>query len=538
MPTLTMDGQSVTVPAGTTIIQAADQLGITVPRYCYHPGLTIAGNCRICLVEVETAPKLAIACATPVADGMVVHTGSDKTLTARQEVLELLLINHPLDCPVCDQAGECELQNYYMDHGLYDPRFREQKVKKKKATPIGPTVILDQERCILCSRCVRFCDEVSKTGELGIFHRGDSAALDVYPGKWLDNAYSGNVVDICPVGALTDRDFRFKARVWYLSSSPSVCPGCSRGCNIDIQFVLDRPYLANGARVMRLKPRYNAAVNQWWMCDEGRYGYQGIDQARLVQPVSRRGGPAMRTRWDLAMAELAQWVQESKADGSLAQWGVIPSPQLTSEELFLIKVLLQETLGMTCDGRVRETPGAADQFLMTADKSPNRRGLQALGLDGAGADGPALIERARAGALKVLYVFGHDLVRLYGEAVAQQVADRVLLIYQGSNENGTSRLAHLVLPSAVYAEKDGTFINGGGRVQRIVKAFEPLTGSRSDAEILQDLAQRLGAPLPAVAPAELWAAMARTVPAFRGLSYEAIGLQGAPMAAGETAAVR
>src|SRR3989338_3943604 len=293
MQTLTIDGRTVTVPPGTTIIQAADQLGITVPRYCYHPGLSIAGNCRICLVEVEQLPKLQIACYTPVADGMVVHTGSDKTLKARQEVLEFLLANHPLDCPVCDQAGESELQNYYMDHGRYEARFAEQKVKKtKKATPIGPTVMLDQERCILCSRCVRFTDEISKTSELGIFNRGDHAELDVAPGQALDNPYAGNVVDICPVGALTDRDFRFKARVWYLSSSPSVCPGCSRGCNIDIHYVLDRPYLADGARVMRLKPRYNPDVNQWWMCDEGRYAYKAIDQARLVQPTSRQNGAA------------------------------------------------------------------------------------------------------------------------------------------------------------------------------------------------------------------------------------------------------
>ncbi|MBI4227104.1 MAG: (2Fe-2S)-binding protein [Candidatus Omnitrophica bacterium] len=557
MPTLTIDGQQVTVPPGTTIIQAADQLGITIPRYCYHPGLSIAGNCRICLVEVEKAPKLQIACYTPVADGMVVHTGSDKTLKARQEVLEFLLANHPLDCPVCDQAGECELQNYYMDHGRYEARFLEQKVKKsKKATPIGPTVMLDQERCILCSRCVRFTDEISKTSELGIFHRGDHAELDVVPGRALDNAYAGNVVDICPVGALTDRDFRFKARVWYLSSSPSVCPGCSRGCNIEIHYVLDRPYLADGARVMRLKPRYNPAVNQWWMCDEGRYGYKAIDRARLVQPMGRTQGLSPQGTvpsadsvshplvWDLAMTEAAQHLQEAQTRNQLGQWGVLPSPQMTNEELFLARQLFQERLGVACDGRVAERPATGDNFLMTADKSPNRRGMAAIfseTTDQKGTvpqgDSPLLAERAAAGELKGLIVFDHDLVALYGEAVARTVAQRVFLIYVGSHDTATSRLAHLVLPSAVYAEKDGTFTNVDGRVQRIVKAFEPLSGARGGLEIVADLARRLGAAFPHTTAAEVFRAIGASVPAFQGLTYETLGAHGAPLATAEAVTV-
>ena len=272
--TLTIDGKQVTVPEGTTVLQACEQVNSPVPFYCYHPGLSIAGNCRICLVEIEKTPKLQISCYTRVADGMVVHTNTDKALKARQDVLEFLLVNHPLDCPVCDQAGECWLQDYYMAYGLYNQKFDEQKVKKsKKATRIGPNVVLDQDRCILCSRCVRFCDEVSKTGELGIFNRGDHAELDVFPGKPIDNNYSGNVVDICPVGALTDDDFRFKCRVWYLRSTQSVCPGCSMGCNIEIHDNRERevrPHVAGGARIMRLKPRFNPEVNKWWMCDVGR----------------------------------------------------------------------------------------------------------------------------------------------------------------------------------------------------------------------------------------------------------------------------
>ena len=237
MPNLTIDGKQIEVPAGTTIIQAADKLGIDIPRYCYHPALPVSGNCRICMVEVEKQPKLQIACYTPVADGMVVKTNSPKVLEARKAVLEFLLVNHPVDCPVCDQAGECKLQDYYMEHGQYDSRLSDVKVKKeKKAFPIGPTVMLDQERCILCTRCVRFADNITKTSEFGVFNRGDHSQLDVYPGKQLDNNYSGNVVDICPVGALTDTDFRFKCRVWYLAKTKSVCPGCSMGCNITVEW--------------------------------------------------------------------------------------------------------------------------------------------------------------------------------------------------------------------------------------------------------------------------------------------------------------
>jgi NADH-quinone oxidoreductase subunit G len=278
MPKLTIDGKEITVEPGTKVIEAIKRLGIFIPHYCYHPGLSIAGNCRICMVDVEKSPKPQIACNTDCADGMVVRTDTDRAKETRRHVLEFLLINHPLDCPVCDQAGECWLQDYYMRFGLYDARFYEQKVKKPKAVPIGPTVMLDAERCILCSRCVRFSDEITKTSELGIVNRGDHSEIAVHPDKELNNKYSGNVVDICPVGALTDRDFRFKCRVWYLKKADSICPGCARGCNTEIHYNLDRPQHGGGDRVMRLKPREYPEVNQWWMCDAGRYGYKFIDE--------------------------------------------------------------------------------------------------------------------------------------------------------------------------------------------------------------------------------------------------------------------
>jgi len=524
MPTLTIDGRQVTVPAGTTVIQAAEKLGVFVPRYCYHPGLSIAGNCRICLVEIEKAPKLQIACNTPVADGMVVHTQNEKVNQGRQSVLEFLLINHPLDCPVCDQSGECELQNFYMQYGLYDSRFNEQKVKKPKAVPIGPTVMLDAERCILCSRCTRFTDEVSKTGELGIFNRGDHAEIGLYPGKTLDNKYSGNVVDICPVGALTDRDFRFKCRVWYLSSSPSVCPGCSQGCNIDIHYVLDRPHLAGGARVMRLKPRFNDDVNDWWMCDEGRYAYTGIDQGRLRKVLHK----AEQSSWENALTELSGALHRIKTENRQGSFGVVPSAQMTTEELFLVRRLFKESLGVTqCDIRVPAQPGSSDDFLIKPDKNPNTRGAALLGLADQGASASEIVQKAAAGQIKALWVFGHDLVKLFGEKSVEQLAKNLeLFVFQGPHENGTSRYAHWVLPSAVYAEKDGVFVNCHGRAQRIFKAFAPLPDSRADWEILLELFSRLEIPVIGKSPREIFARIGETVPAFAGLTYEKLGLQG------------
>ena len=338
MPKLTIDGKEIEVAAGTTIIQAAEKLGISIPRYCYHEALPVSGNCRICMVEVEKQPKLQIACYTPVADGMVVFTNSPKVLEVRKTVLEFLLVNHPLDCPVCDQAGECKLQDYYMEHGKYGSRLVDVKVKKeKKAISIGPNIMLDQERCILCTRCVRFTDSVTKTNELGVFQRGDHSQLDVYPGRQVDNPYASNVVDICPVGALTDKDFRFKCRVWYLAKTKSVCPGCSMGCNITVEWDKSRPHQHKEARVMRLKPRVNAEVNNHWICDEGRYSYKSIDENRILSPQLKND----IVSWDAALETVAQAIKSVKDQSRI---GVIASAQLTNEDLFAVRKLFKDTL--------------------------------------------------------------------------------------------------------------------------------------------------------------------------------------------------
>src|SRR5438105_3029901 len=251
--------------------------------------------------------------------------------------MEFHLINHPLDCPVCDQAGECWLQIYYMKHGLYDPRMKDEKVHKPKAVPLGPHVILDAERCILCSRCVRFCDEITHTGELGIFERGDHSEIGLFPGRELDNKYSANVVDICPVGALTDRDFRFQVRVWYLDTTKSICPGCARGCNIEVHVNRRRPHHAEGRRVARLKPRYNPEVNKWWICDAGRYGFGFVDAAeRLLAPASRHGGSSTDSTWDQAIGAVAGALRRLPPE----QVGVIASPKMSNEDLFALRRLL------------------------------------------------------------------------------------------------------------------------------------------------------------------------------------------------------
>jgi NADH-quinone oxidoreductase subunit G len=517
MPRLTIDGREVSVADGATVIQAAEQLGIFIPRYCYHPGLSIAGNCRICLVEVEKIAKLQIACNTPVSEGMVVHTTSDKAEEGRRAVLEFLLANHPLDCPVCDQSGECDLQNFYMNFGLYDPRFQEVKVKKKKAVTLGPHVMLDQERCILCSRCVRFTDEITKTGEFGIFNRGDQAELGLYPGETLDNAYSANVVDICPVGALTERDFRFKARVWYLKSAPSICNGCSQGCNIDVHYLLDRPHLNDGARIVRIKPRYNPHVNQWWMCDEGRYGFQWVDHRRFTKVR----GPQDGLTWDEALTIIALKLAEVPA----ARVGVIASVQLTNEELFLIREIFGPS---QITASVPEPPGSSDDFLIKADKNPNTAGAALLGLTGDNAlEAGSVIDAALRGELDLLWVFEHDLGEWLGQEKLRQLVETVpTLIYSGTNENATASAAHWVLSSAAYLEKEGTFINCHGHLQRFSRVFPPLGESREVWRILLEVSDRLGRTLEWRSPPEILQAMAKSVAPLAGLSYESIGPQG------------
>ncbi|MBI4398338.1 MAG: (2Fe-2S)-binding protein [Candidatus Omnitrophica bacterium] len=499
MPKINIDGKEIEVPQGSTVMEAAERAGVSIPYYCWHPGLSVAGNCRMCLVEMQRSPKPVIACNTQCADGMVIKTQSEMAKKARAGTLEFLLANHPLDCPVCDQAGECELQNFYMNYGLYDARFDEEKIKKHKAVPIGPTIMLDSERCILCSRCVRFCDEITHTGELGIVGRGDQEEITVYPGKELNNNYSGNVADICPVGALTDRDFRFKCRVWYLTPADSICPGCSRGCNIRIDSNHARPHHAKGERLMRLKPRENQAVNQWWMCDEGRYGYKFVDQNRILE--ARGGG----------IKALAEKISQAPK----AKLAVLVSPQLSNEDLYALRTLFKEQLGVAIDCRWFTKQGRGDDFLLQADKSPNTRGAQALGLVSRFASAEEMLSSAEA-----LISFGVHVPRHF-------LADHLKFsAYIGSNINEMSGNASIVIPSSVYAEKDGTFTNFDGRVQRFWQAFPPLGEAKAEWEIVNELAILLGLNIKFESAEAIFTAIAATVPQCNGMSYEKLGKQG------------
>ena len=335
MVKLTIDGKEIEVPDGTRLFDACREArdGRDLPHFCYHPDLSIAGVCRLCQVEIEGMPKLTIACNTIVREGMVVHTTSKRVNQAVTQVLEMHLINHPVDCPICDQAGECGLQDQYMDYGLYESEVEQaDKVLKKKAKVIGPHVILDQERCVLCARCTRFCEEVTGTGELGIYNRGDRAEIDVAPGVQLDNNYSLNTVDICPVGALTSRDFRFQKRVWLLRSTSSICNGCATGCNVRVDH--------EGGRIYRLEPRRNDDVNGPWMCDIGRMTYKDVHRDdRLDQVLVKRDGELQPVRWAEGRQELL---------GAIKAGGVgyvITDPRQSLEELVLIRRLANAVAG-------------------------------------------------------------------------------------------------------------------------------------------------------------------------------------------------
>ena len=525
MPTVEIDGRTIEVEDGLTVIQAADRLGIEVPHYCWHPGLSIAGNCRMCLVEIEKSPKLQIACNTRVTDGMVVRTASDKTKTAQKAVLEFLLINHPIDCPVCDQAGECKLQEYYMDYDRQQSRMPlGDKVHKGKAIPIGAHVILDQERCILCARCTRFCDEVTQTSELGIYERGDHSRIELAPGKTLDNPYSMNVVDICPVGALTSRDFRFQARVWYLERTNSVCGSCATGCNIEI-------YHREG-KIFRFQPRANMDVNAYWMCDAGRLSWRGLQgEGRLFEVLVRGEREFAPGEWSGAVASVSTRLRElGMAHGSGAI-GVVVSAQASNEEVFLAR-RLGSALGATVVGAAWSPADAFhDQFLVQADKNPNTQGLRLQGLGSEMVGLELLLAGVESGAVRALLLVRSDLTRWVDAARVRQVLERAeLVVVLDSDGCEAAQYANVVLPLATYAESDGTFTNASGRVQRFHAAVAAPGQARQGWRVLGDLLAAATDGVDPTTAAGVFDALAAEGGAFAGLDYERLGSQGASAA--------
>jgi NADH-quinone oxidoreductase subunit G len=525
MPKVTVDGKQFDAPAGLNLINAAELVGVEIPHYCYHPGLSVPGNCRMCLVEVEKMPKLQIACNTKVAEGMTVHTDNPRVKQAQAAVLEFLLINHPIDCPICDRAGECKLQDYYMDYDHLPSRFPlGKKNRKGKAIDIGSGVTLDQERCILCARCTRFFDEITHTSELAIFERGDHNRIDIYPGKKVDNKYAGNVVDICPVGALTENDFRFRMRVWYLHRTPSICAGCERGCAIDIHH--------QRGRIYRFKPRYNPEVNSYWICDEGRHGFPALQsESRLVAPLVQAKDRMAPEGWPAAIRRAAETIAESKRTSGAASIGAIVGAQATNEEAFALKRLVATTIGSSHLGALSYSPPNAsgdDQLLIRANKNPNTRGLAALGL----ADGiDRLASAVAAGELKVLIALRADLVRALGEAeFVRRFGPLDYLIVLDTDANETGQMANQLMPIAAYPELNGTFTNFQGRVQRLHQAFDPPGEALAATEVIARLGHALDGAARAGGAEQVFAEMAASEPAFSGLSLDGLAPHGALLA--------
>jgi NADH-quinone oxidoreductase subunit G len=517
-----IDGHEVVSTKGKTVIQAAAEAGVAIPHYCYHPKLTIAGNCRMCLVEIEKMPKLQIACNTQVAEGMSILTQSPKVLTARKSVMEFLLINHPVDCPICDQAGECWLQDYYMQHDLQESRFGERKEHDRKREIFGPNVVFDGERCIKCTRCVRFLQEVTHTSELTVVERSDDSTIALFPGAVLDNPLSANVVDICPVGALTDRDFRFKVRVWYLQKTRSICPGCSTGCNISVETYQNR--------IARFKPRINEEVNSHWLCDEGRYCFHDLTGGeRLTTPLIRQEGGLVPATWEQALQAALNGL------GAAKPLAGILSGRNTNEEAFLFATLMKK---LSADAALevvyqeREL-SETEKILKSPDRSPNFRGARDMGVAcNGGFD--ALMGRLAAGAFSGAYVAGDDVLALYEASAALRHALQKLsfLVVQDIRLTETAKLAHVVFPSTHFGEKEGTYTNRQGRVQKLNPAVIAPEGALQDSEIFLRLLDLSGEKLAWATPAQVFDALAQEKTAYQGLSYAALGDYGVLLGGG------
>ncbi|MEI8357184.1 MAG: 2Fe-2S iron-sulfur cluster-binding protein [Deltaproteobacteria bacterium] len=548
-----IDGREITAEAGAPLLQVALDNGVEIPHYCYHPKLSIDGSCRMCQVKIEKAPKLAIACNTPVADGMVVDTKAAEVVDARKGVMELLLVNHPLDCPICDQAGECYLQDYSFGHGRTESRSTSPRRKGVKRFSIGPRVVFDQERCILCRRCVRFTKEISRTDELRVFGAGDRSRIATSADRPLDNAYSINTADICPVGALLSADFHHKRRVWFLEETESVCPTCSNGCNVKIG--------AFKNEIQRLVPRRNDEVNDTWMCDHGRLNYAFVqDDTRLrgaivagreakaaVRPaglidytrdadgrVATPSGPSV----DEAIAAAAASLRAAIATYGASSVAVVLSPTLTNEETLLLGRLVRDEI-KTPHLALAIPLGLSDDFLIKPEKVANARGARDVGIapGEGGLDLPGILAACASGDIKVLWVIGSgDLLAVAGlDAVEPAVGKLEALLLQDTNLSSLTDRATVVIPGCAWAEKDGSMTNHAGRVQRIRPALRPPAGLVADGEIFARLASALrGESANATfEPRAAFAELAKAVPSYGGLEWSSLGSRG--LAAGQGA---
>jgi NADH-quinone oxidoreductase subunit G len=485
MPKCTINGKELEVKAGTTIIEAMYENGQKIAHYCWHPGLSIAGVCRSCMVEIDGNPRVQIACNTVITEGMKVNNTSEKVKEAVKWGLDFHLINHPLDCPVCDQAGECGLQDQYMEYGKYDSEMAERKVKKRKVVDLGQHIVLDSERCILCSRCVRFTDEVSKTHELGIFNRGDRSEIGTFEDKPLNNKYEENLIDICPVGALTSKDFRFKQRVWYLKDANSICTGCSTGCNIKVYF--------NREGLFRVKPIHNSEINGFWMCDEGRdiFKHINLDSRLTKAKVKKVGGSFQEGQAGAVVKNIFKTMGLQGLQGA----SLVMTGQASSEEM---DVLVSKFTGVFNSQKIYHWKNNAghwndfDGLLIRGDKNPNTKGLISTftnyKLPEDGANWEQLEKDLSSGKLQTLVVAFPDLQSVYSdirEKLNLFSKAKNLIILSACKQELFEGLPNNVwiIPTKTFIEKNGTYTNFSGVEQKVKKVTTVVSEALTLSEV-------------------------------------------------------
>lgn len=466
--TLSIDGAPVTVRKGTNVLEAAKMAGEDICHFCYHQGLSIAASCRQCLVEIDGMGKLQPSCQVAVRDEMVVHTKNERVTQARRDLLEFTLKNHPIDCPICDKAGECTLQRHYMDHDHALTRVDVPKIRKPKHKDIGREIVLDAERCILCSRCVRFCEELPETGELTMLRRGDREILDISDGHRLDNAYSINVVDICPVGALTSKDFRFSVRAWELATTDTTCPGCATGCSVELHTKHEQAY--------RVVPRFDADVNGHWMCDEGRYTYKELEPEARTRTATIDGK-------SLAVAAAIEATAKRLLGKNTA---VVFSSTATNEANLALAALAEH---LDADRFVLgRPPGKADAMLRDVDKNPNTRGAHLAA--GEGVRHEAELSLQLAGRAYEAVVFLDD----EGEVspVVRSSLSSLTSVILSDRKNDLSDACNIRLPAASWAEILGSYTNRQGALRIIRPAWPPEGDRRGRADLVRELLLALG----------------------------------------------
>lgn len=514
MPKIIIDGQEIESRENIPVLQAALEAGLNVAHYCYHPGLSIVASCRLCLMEMKLphprtkepgwAPKLFPSCQTFVRDGMEVRFDSTKVDENKERVMEYYLLNHPLDCPVCDKAGECYLQDYSEEFGTASSRMVEDKVKNPKKD-IGPETLLYQDRCVLCTRCVRFADEVAGDGELTVVNRGNRGEIDVFPGEPLDNPLQGNVVDICPVGALLSKDFLFQQRVWLLKSTKSISPADSSGAAIWVDH--------NVGQVYRIRPRFNERVNEWWISDEQRFDYKYVHRDdRLDTPQIREHQDWKPLAWQSVPELLTARLQE--ASGPVA---AVLSPMMSCEEAFLLatfirKVAPEATLVLGYVPIEGEDQTFPKGFTIRAEKCPNRRGIETLleHFGGATATWAEFCDQANAGKVDTAFVTGgysHDWLDKASQAALRKV--RCVMMHDLFASPIKDHVA-LQIPSASWVEREGSFMNHEGLLQAFERAIPPREGVKFDGQFFAELAEFSGL----FKAAKVRAAMAEHLPVF------------------------